>query len=197
VKRRSRVASLTDNNPVVLDTGVPRADLAAWIAAVTEWLAAYNALGTYNASIATPPQTFTPLTALNALDDASGQRSFIEHFYGGLLDDELCALADVGDNSVGYVRVNPQKFDPGTTILDTVDGSGYGRTVYRLSAVNQAGSFSSNTNTIGPDCCRAASTCSLQVAANRSQRDCGMGSGHESGCCCLHCLPRCIGGRSG
>jgi len=150
VKRRATVASLTDNNPVVLDTGVPRADLADWIASLPEWLAAYNALGTYNASIATPPQVFTPLTAANVLEDASGQRSFIEHFYGGLLDDELCKLADVGGNSVGYVRVNPQNFNPGTTILDTVDGSGYGRTVYRLASVNQAGSFSSNTNTIGP-----------------------------------------------
>jgi hypothetical protein len=129
---------------------VPRADLAAWIASLTKWLNAYNSVGAYSASIATPPRTFTSLTAANALEDAGGQRSFIEHFYGGLLDDELCALADVAANSAGYVRVNTQKYDPGTTISDTVDGTGYGRTVYRLSAVNQAGSFSSNTNSIGP-----------------------------------------------
>jgi hypothetical protein len=150
IKRRASVANLADNNPVVIDSGVPRADLAAWIASLTEWLAAYNAAGAYNASVATPPRAFTPLTAANALEDAGGQRSFIEHFYGGLLDDELCALADVAANSAGYVRVNPQNFDPGATISDTVDGTGYGRTVYRLAAVNQAGSFSSNTNSIGP-----------------------------------------------
>lgn len=152
VKRRlsAAVNNLADNNPVVLDAGVPRADLAAWIAALPEWLAAYNAVGTYTASVANPPRTFTPLTAANALQDAGGQRSFIEHFYGGLLDDELCALADVGANSAAYVRVNTQNFDPGTAISDTVDGSGYGRTVYRLASVNQAGSFSANTSTIGP-----------------------------------------------
>jgi hypothetical protein len=152
VKRRASasVADFADNNPVMVDSGVPRADLAAWIASLTMWLNAYNAVGAYNASIATPPRTFMALTAANALEDAGGQRSFIEHFYGGLLDDELCALADVAANSTGYVRVNPQKYLPGTTISDTVDGTGYGRTIYRLSAVNQAGSFSSNTNSIGP-----------------------------------------------
>jgi hypothetical protein len=150
VKRRAGVANFADNSPVVIDSGVPRADLTAWIASLTEWLAAYNAVGTYNASIATPPRPFTPLSAANALEDAGGQRSFIEHFYGGLLDDELCALADVAGNSACYVRVNPQNFDPGTTISDTVDGTGYGRTGYRLASVNQAGSFSSNTNSIGP-----------------------------------------------
>ena len=152
VKRRASttVANLADSNPVVIDSGMPRADLAAWIASLTEWLTAYNTVGTYKASISSPARTFTSLTLATALEDASAQRAFIEHFYGGLLDDELCALADLADNSDGFVRVNPQKFDPGTTISDSVDGTGYGRTIYRLAAVNQAGSFSSNTNSTGP-----------------------------------------------
>jgi hypothetical protein len=152
VKRRSSssVANIADNNPVVVDSGVPRADLAAWIASLTEWLSAYNAVQAYNAAHATPPTAYTPLTAANALQDTGAQRAFIEHFYGGLLDDELCALADVAANSIGYVRVNPQNFASGTSISDTVDGAGYGRTVYRLAAVNQAGTFSSTTGSIGP-----------------------------------------------
>jgi hypothetical protein len=148
VKRRIGAGNLSDNNPVVLDGGNPRADLAAWIASLDRWLAAYNAVGAYNAAHGGP--AFTALTAANALQDAGGQRSFIEHFHGGLLDDELCALANVTGNSAGYVRVNPQPLPPGTTTNDTVDGSGYGRTVYRLAAVNQAGSFSATTGSIGP-----------------------------------------------
>jgi hypothetical protein len=149
VKRRnsSSVANIADPNPLMIDSGVPRADLAAWINSLNNWLSAYNAVQAANA---TPPGSYTPLTAANALEDTGAQRALIEHFYGGLLDDELCTLADMPDNAIGYVRVNTQKIDPGTTISDTVDGSGYGRTVYRLAAVNQAGSFSSTTNSIGP-----------------------------------------------
>lgn len=145
VKRRIALANVADNNPVVIDNGQPRADLAAWIASLTQWLSAYNAANG------------TSFTAANALEDTSVQRAFIEHFYGGLLDDELCILADVPGqtpsvpaNSIGYARVNPQPIAPASAISDTVDGTGYGRTVYRLAAVNQAGSFSSTTSSIGP-----------------------------------------------
>jgi len=148
VKRRIALAEIADKNPVVVDRGQPRADLAAWIAALAQWLSAYNAANG------------TSLTAANALRDSGAQRAFIEHFYGGLLDDELCALADIPANpitnapanSIGYARVNPKKIEPasGTPIVDTVDGTGYGRTLYRLAAVNQAASFSSATSSIGP-----------------------------------------------
>jgi hypothetical protein len=145
VKRRIALANIADNNPVVVDSGQPRADLAAWIASLTQWLSAYNAANG------------TSLTVANALADSGAQRAFIEHFYGGLLDDELCVLADVPGqtpsvpaNSIGYARVNPQPIAPASAISDTIDGTGYGRTLYRLAAVNQAGSMSSTTNSIGP-----------------------------------------------
>jgi hypothetical protein len=149
VKRRNNLSTpnIADPTPMMIDSGVPRADLAAWIASLAEWLDAYNAVQAANA---TPPGSYTPLTSSNALEDTGAQRAFIEHFYGGLLDDELCTLADLPDNSIGYVRVNTKKIDSGNPVSDTVDGSGYGRTVYRLAAVNQAGSFSSTTNSIGP-----------------------------------------------
>jgi len=150
VKRRNNLSTpnLADPNPVKVDSGVPRADLAAWISSLTQWLSDYNAVQAYNA---TRPGSYTPLTTANALLDTGAQRAFIEHFYGGLLDDELCVLADVPGNAIGYVRVSTQPIAPNTTIVDTVDGSGYGRTVYRLAAVNQAGSMSATaTSTIGP-----------------------------------------------
>jgi hypothetical protein len=150
VKRRNNLQTpnLADPNPVMVDSGTPRADLAAWISSLTAWLSCYNAV---QASNAQPPGSYTPLTTANALQDTGAQRAFVEHFYGGLLDDELCTLADLPGNSIGYVRVNTQPIAPGASIVDTVDGSGYGRTVYRLSSVNQAGSVSASpTNTIGP-----------------------------------------------
>jgi hypothetical protein len=152
VKRRNTLSppNPADPNPVVLDAGVARADLAAWIATIDPWLNAFNALQAYNAAHATPPVAYTALDATTLLSNTAGQRAFIEHFYGGLLDDELCALADLPANSPGYVRVNAQPFPPETSIADTVDGSGYGRTLYRLAAVNPAGSFSAATNSAGP-----------------------------------------------
>jgi hypothetical protein len=138
IKRRIALANLADNNPVVIDGGQPRPDLVAWIASLAQWLAGYNAVAG------------TSWTVANALEDTAAQRAFIEHFYGGLLDDELRALADLAANAAGYARVNPQPFAPGGPISDSVDGTGFGRTLYRLAAVNQAGSISSSTGSIGP-----------------------------------------------
>ncbi|MGO9057968.1 MAG: hypothetical protein ACLQU2_11380 [Candidatus Binataceae bacterium] len=138
IKRRIALANLADNNPVVIEAGNLRPDLVAWIAALPQWLSAYNAING------------TAWTIANVLNDSAAQRTFIEHFYGGLLDDELRALGDLAGNATGYARVNPQPFAPGGAISDTVDGTGYGRTLYRLSAVNAAGSFSSTTGSIGP-----------------------------------------------
>ncbi len=90
------------------------------------------------------------------LQDATAQRAFIEHFYGGLLDDELRALGDFPgnatspSNATGFARVNPQPYVPGASISDSVDGTGYGRTLYRLAAVNPAGSVSGTSGSIGP-----------------------------------------------
>jgi hypothetical protein len=138
IKRRIKVGNAADPTPVVLDGGAPRQDLVSWIAALNQWIGNYNAL------------QHTALTAANLLEDAAGQRAFMEHFYRGLLDDELRALADLPANAVGYARVNPTPMPPGTTVSDTVDGTGYGRTVYRLAAVNAAGSNSGVTGAIGP-----------------------------------------------
>lgn len=138
IKRRIALANLADNNPVVLDGGTPRADLAAWIASLGDWLASYNA------------GNGTAWTVANVLEDTAAQRAFLEHFYGGLLDDELRALGDLPEDAGGYARVNPQPVAAGTAIADSVDGTGYGRALYRLAAVNAAGSFSSTTGSIGP-----------------------------------------------
>ncbi len=138
VKRRIGLNNAADNNPVVLDNGTPRADLAAWISSLATWVNCYNALNGTGWTLAT------------VLNDATAQGAFIEHFYGGLLDDELRALGDLAGNAIGYARVNPVQIDPGVPISDTVDGTGYGRTLYRLAAVNHAGSLSDTTGSIGP-----------------------------------------------
>jgi hypothetical protein len=136
---KAGTGNVTDNNPVVLDGGTPRADLAAWISDLSKWIECYNALHSTNWTVNT------------VLNDASAQRAFIEHFYNGLLDDELRALGDVAGNSPGYVRVTPKPVQPGTTLSDEVIGTGYGRTLYRLSTVNAAGSASeTSTGSAGP-----------------------------------------------
>ena len=142
MKRRIALANAADPNPVVIDGGGPRPDLQAWIGALPSWLAAYNA-GTR----LRPPSTFT---MADVLSDSSARQSFMDHFYGGLLDDELRALADMPNNAIGFARVNSTPAKPGSPIRDSVDGTGYGRTVYRLAAVNLPGSASGLTASIGP-----------------------------------------------
>ena len=132
LKRRGGNAA--DNNPSIAG----RPDLTAWIAEVPAWITAYNALNG------------TAFTAANVLNDAAAQRAYIDHFYGGLLDDELRALADVDANLAGFARVNPQPVPPKTAISDAVDGTGYGRNLYKLAAVNASGSVSGVTGSIGP-----------------------------------------------
>ena len=140
-KRRIALQNVADPNPQVEDGGAPRADLVAWINALSEWLSAYNIRAGTN----------WPLTGPNTvLGDPAGARAFFDHFYGGLLDDELRALADLTGNFVGFARVNGQPLPTGSAISDSVDGTGYGRTVYMLAAVNSAGSVSSLTGSIGP-----------------------------------------------
>jgi hypothetical protein len=138
MKRRIALGNAADPNPVVINGGGPRPDLQAWIAALSGWLTAYNqAAG-------------TALTMATVLTDSLARQAFIDHFYGGLLDDELRALADIPDNSIGFARVNPTPIETGSTIQDTVDGTGYGRTLYKLASTNSAGNTSGLTGSIGP-----------------------------------------------
>ena len=75
----------------------------------------------------------------------------IQHFYGGLLDDELRALADVADNAAAFAQLNPTPAAPSPSPLtDTVKGNGFGRNLYGLRSVNAAGSRSSRTPSVGP-----------------------------------------------
>jgi hypothetical protein len=135
---KAGTGDVTDNNPAS-PGGTPRPDLAAWIASLSTWINCYNALHAASFTVNT------------VLDDANAQRAFIEHFYNGLLDDELRALGDVPGNSPGYVRVTPRPVLPATALSDQVLGTGYGRTLYRLSAVNAAGSPSdTTTGSAGP-----------------------------------------------
>ncbi len=132
LKRRG--ANAADKNPTIAG----RPDLTAWIADVPAWIAAYNALNG------------TGFTAANVLNDAAAQRGFVDHFYGGLLDDELRALADVEANLAGFARVNAMPVAPKSAISDAVDGTGYGRNLYKLAAVNASGSVGGVTGSIGP-----------------------------------------------
>lgn len=133
-RRSSAVGTAFDKNPVLATNGE---NLAAFIAALPQWLTAFNAIH------------HTSATAANVLNSGAGQQSFIEHFYNGLLDEELRALADVSGNSTAYARVNPTPL-PSSPIHDSVDGTGYGRNLYKLAAVNQSGSTSSDTGSVGP-----------------------------------------------
>lgn len=139
--RRNTLSNAFDPNPTLAANGQ---NLAAWIGDLPQWLAAFNALNHSSA------------TAANVLESGAGQRSFVDHFYGGLLDEELRALGDVAANSPAYARVNPSPIQPPAApatpppIHDTVDGTGYARNLYKLSAVNQAGSLSGDTGSVGP-----------------------------------------------
>lgn len=136
---KAGTGDVTDNNPVVLDGGNPRKDLAAWISSLATWINCFNAIHS------------TSFTVDTVLNDANAQRAFIEHFYNGLLDDELRALGDVGGNSAGYVRLSPTPVQPSTTLTDSVLGTGYGRNLYRLWSTNSAGSQSAqSTGSAGP-----------------------------------------------
>jgi hypothetical protein len=142
-RRRTAAAGLLDDNPQIPG----RADLQNWISALPAWLAAYNH------GLPAAQQ----LTAASVLTDAVGQRALIEHFYGGLLDDELRALADIPGNAAAFAQVNsvqiplpPPPPAPLPPLTDTVDGSGFGRNLYTLTSVNGAGASSAPTPSTGP-----------------------------------------------
>jgi hypothetical protein len=147
IKRRRAGAGLADNQPVLQP---PRPDLQLWISALPAWLTAYNARGAAAAAAATPPAPWTNLTQTDALDSADAQRSFIEHFYYGLLDDELRALADIVANGVAFASTSTARIAVDAAVYDTVSGTGFGRNLYQLAAVNQAGSVSARSGSMGP-----------------------------------------------
>jgi hypothetical protein len=133
--QRRLTAGLLDPNPAIAG----RTDLQTWIDALPEWLAAYN------------HRTPASLTGSTVLGDAGGQRALIEHFYSGLLDDELRALADVPGNARGFVQLSQTPVAPASAPLsDTVNGNGFGRNLYGLRSVNQAASISPRTPSVGP-----------------------------------------------
>jgi hypothetical protein len=143
-RRRTAAAGLLDDNPQIPG----RADLQHWIEALPAWLTAYNhGLPTAN-----------QLTEASVLTDAAGQRALIEHFHGGLLDDELRALADVPGNAAAFAQVSsvqvptppPAPAPPLPPLTDTVNGSGFGRNLYLLTSVNGAGASSAPTSSTGP-----------------------------------------------
>jgi hypothetical protein len=85
------------------------------------------------------------------LSDAGGQRGLIRHFYNGLLDDELRALADVPGNAPAFAQLNSASAQPPAgPLTDTVNGDGYGRNLYGLRSVNAAGAVSARTPSVGP-----------------------------------------------
>jgi hypothetical protein len=138
MKRRIALGNAADPNPVVNDGGGPRADLQAWIAALSAWLHAYNV------------GAGTAFTIANVLTDSGARRAFTDHFYGGLLDDELRALADMPNNAQGFARVNAAPIKTGSQVEDAVDSTGFARTLYRLAGLNNAGNVSGFTGSIGP-----------------------------------------------
>ncbi len=138
MNRRNALGNAFDPNPTLALNGQ---NLAAWVDDLPQWLAAYNAIN------------HTTATAANVLTTGAGQRSFLDHFYGGLLDEELRALGNLAANSVAFARVNPSPIVPTAApppIHDSVDGTGYARNLYKLAAVNQAGSLSDDTGSVGP-----------------------------------------------
>ncbi|HEX4091749.1 MAG TPA: hypothetical protein VHZ33_23795 [Trebonia sp.] len=135
-RRRTAPAGLLDGNPVIAG----RPDLQNWIEALPGWLAAYNH------GLPAADQ----VTEASVLTDAAGQRALIEHFYGGLLDDELRALADVAANAAAFAQVASVQAPAPPALTDTVNGSGFGRHLYVLASVNEAGSVSAPTPATGP-----------------------------------------------
>jgi hypothetical protein len=133
--KRRLTTGLLDPNPAIAG----RPDLQTWIDALPTWLAAYN------------QRNKSALTQASVLSDAAGQRGLIQHFYGGLLDDELRALADVAGNAAAFAQLSTAPVQPGgPPLTDTVNGNGFGRNLYGLRSVNQAGTPSTRTPSVGP-----------------------------------------------
>lgn len=147
--QRRRSVGLLDPNPSVEENNQRREDLEKWIEVLPAWLAAYN------------HRTSAQLTETSVLTDPAGLRALVEHFYRGLLDDELRALADITPatpparsppgNEAAFAQVSPNPIEPSASPLtDEVNGNGFGCNLYQLCAVNGANSRGAPTQSFGP-----------------------------------------------
>jgi hypothetical protein len=132
IKRRN--GNARDHADLAHLVPAPNFDLQPWLESVGDWLSAFNA------------RTGTAFNAADALQNPDAQRSFVEHFYGGLLDSELRALANIPANLAAFARVDA----PDVPTRDTVDGKGFERVLYKLGAANESGSTSGFTDAVGP-----------------------------------------------
>jgi len=131
---RRRESNVADNANLLALVPGETFDLGSWLGSIGEWRSAFN------------KRSVTNLSNSNALANENARRSFAEHFYGGLMDSELRALADINANSSGFARVEA----PAIPVIDTIDGKGFERVLYKLGAMNAAGSSSHLTGAAGP-----------------------------------------------
>ena len=129
-----RESNVTDNANLLALVPGETFDLGSWLGSIGEWLSAFN------------KRSATNLSNAKALAHENARRSFAEHFYGGLMDSELRALADINANRSGFARVEA----PSIPVSDTIDGKGFERVLYKLGAINAAGSSSQVTGAAGP-----------------------------------------------
>jgi hypothetical protein len=134
MQRRESSGNVADNANLLALVPDETFDLGSWLGSIGEWLSAFNKRSAKN------------LSAAKALADEQARRSFAEHFYGGLMDSELRALANINANRSGFARVEA----PSIPVSDTIDGKGFERVLYKLGATNAAGSNSQITGAAGP-----------------------------------------------
>jgi len=129
-----RESNVADNANLLALVPGETFDLGSWLGSTAEWLSAFN------------KRSATNLSNAKALANENARRSFAEHFYGGLMDSELRALADIDANRSGFARVEAPPFPD----RDTIDGKGFERVLYKLGALNKAGSSGQRTGAAGP-----------------------------------------------
>jgi hypothetical protein len=88
-----RESNVADNANLLALVPGETFDLGSWLGSIAEWLSAFN------------KRSATNLSNAKALANENARRSFAEHFYGGLMDSELRALADINANRSGFARV--------------------------------------------------------------------------------------------
>ena len=144
VSRRRAAGEL--GSPAFVPAGFPDpgGELTAWEQQTSDWLAAWNT------------RHGTALTATNALEDVDVRAAFALHFHGGLRDEELRAYADVPVNAasafahVAAIETGSGQAAVEAFLTDAVDGSGFARFLYRLTARNAAGSSTPADECTGP-----------------------------------------------
>ena len=127
---KRRESNVADNANLLALVPGETFDLGSWLGSIGEWLSALNT------------RSATNLANAKALANENARRSFAEHFYGGLMDSELRALADINANRSGFARVEA----PSIPVSDTIDGKGFERALDKLGAIDAAGSNSQVTD---------------------------------------------------